>query len=109
MARDLADKELDRLLLSALKVGPAHGYAVIEQLRRGAEGDIDLPDSAIYPALHRLEQRKLLDSDWVEIGGRRRRVYRLTDRGHASLRRLERRQRRARLGRGVGAASGVTT
>ena len=104
MARESLGKQLDLLLLSVLSAEPAHGYAVIEELRRRSEGVFDLPESTVYPALHRLEQSKLLDSDWAEVSGRKRRVYRLTDKGQAALR--ERKREWSRLRRGIGAAIG---
>ena len=76
---------LDLLLLAALRGGPAHGYAIIEELRRRSGGTFDLPEGTIYPALHRLERQRLLESEWSDASGRRRRVYRLTARGHRAL------------------------
>ena len=104
MARESLGPQLDLLLLSALRAEPAHGYAVIEELRRRSEGTFDLPESTVYPALHRLEQDKLVTSEWAEVNGRRRRVYRLTDKGRAAL--GERRREWLRLRRGIGAALG---
>ena len=104
MARDSLGKQLDLLLLSALSSEPAHGYAVIEELRRRSEGFFDLPESTVYPALHRLEQSKLVDSEWAEVRGRKRRVYRLTDKGRSALR--ERRREWQMLRRSIGAAIG---
>ena len=106
MARESLGKQLDLMLLSVLSAEPAHGYAVIEELRRRSEGVFDLPESTVYPALHRLEQSKLLDSEWAEVSGRKRRVYRLTDKGQAALR--ERKREWSRLRRGIGAAIGET-
>ena len=76
---------LDLLLLAALRPGPAHGYAIIEELRRRSGGTFDLPEGTIYPALHRLERQRLLESEWSDATGRRRRVYRLTRRGERAL------------------------
>lgn len=77
---------LDAIVLAALAAGPAHGYAIIEEIRRRSDGAFDLPEGTIYPALHRLEQAGLLASEWtVSEGGRRRRVYSLTGSGAASL------------------------
>jgi PadR family transcriptional regulator, regulatory protein PadR len=76
---------LDLLLLSALAEGPSHGYLLIERLRARSDGTFDLPEGTVYPALHRLERDGLLSSAWTEATGRRRRVYRLTRRGRASL------------------------
>ena len=106
MARESLGKQLDLLLLSALGAEPAHGYAVIEELRRRSDGFFDLPESTVYPALHRLEQSKLVASEWAEVSGRKRRVYRLTDKGRSALR--ERRREWQALRRGIGAAIGDT-
>jgi PadR family transcriptional regulator, regulatory protein PadR len=76
---------LDLLLLAILMEGPAHGYAVIETLRRRSNGTFDLPEGTIYPALHRLEKQSLLSSDWTDESGRRKRIYRLTPKGKQAL------------------------
>ncbi|HZT86078.1 MAG TPA: helix-turn-helix transcriptional regulator [Gaiellaceae bacterium] len=76
---------LDGMLLAVLALEPAHGYAVIEALRRRSGGVFDLPEGTVYPALHRLEADGLLASAWATESGRKRRVYRLTRRGHAAL------------------------
>lgn len=76
---------LDGLLLAALEEGPLHGYAVIERLRTGSDGRIELPSGTVYPALHRLERAGLIHSSWSEASGRRRRSYRLTPAGAAEL------------------------
>jgi len=77
---------LDMIVLAALASGPAHGYAVIQEIHRRSGGAFDLPEGTIYPALHRLEQSGLLSSRWtVADSGRQRRVYSLTRRGHRAL------------------------
>jgi PadR family transcriptional regulator, regulatory protein PadR len=76
---------LDLLLLAAVRAGPAHGYAIVEQLRDRSGGAFDLAEGTIYPALHRLERAGLLASRWSAAAGRRRRVYELTARGRAAL------------------------
>jgi DNA-binding PadR family transcriptional regulator len=76
---------LDGLVLATLAAGPAHGYAVIDELKRRSGGAFDLPEGTVYPVLHRLEAEGLLSSEWSDGAGRRRRVYRLTRRGRASL------------------------
>jgi PadR family transcriptional regulator, regulatory protein PadR len=76
---------LDGLLLASLEAGPRHGYAVMEALRTGSGGQVDLPTGTIYPALHRLERAGLLKGSWSHAGGRRRRVYRLTTPGRRAL------------------------
>jgi len=76
---------LDGLLLAVLEPGPLHGYAVIEALRTGSGGRIDLPTGTVYPALHRLERAGLVQSEWSSATGRRRRTYRLTPAGVRAL------------------------
>jgi PadR family transcriptional regulator PadR len=76
---------LDLLLLAVLEAGPAHGYAVIESLRKRSGGTFDLPEGTIYPALHRLEEQGLLASRWQDDAPRRKRVYELTARGQQAL------------------------
>src|SRR5262249_53407757 len=86
MNAEMLKGHLDAVVLAALESGPAHGYAVIEQIPPLPRGAFDLPGGTIYPALHRPEQAGLLQSGWVETaGGRRRRVYELTRTGTASL------------------------
>jgi transcriptional regulator len=76
---------LDLLVLGVLADGPKHGYAVIEELRVRSGDAFDIPEGTLYPVLHRLERANLLASEWVEVAGRRRRLYRLTDQGRAAL------------------------
>ena len=76
---------LDPLVLAILEHGPAHGYAVIESLRAGSGGVFDLPEGTVYPALHRLERAGTVTSRREVIGGRERRVYRLSKKGRATL------------------------
>ena len=77
---------LDMIVLAALSSGPAHGYAVIQEIQRRSGGAFELPEGTIYPALHRLEQAGLLSSHWTTAeSGRQRRVYSLTTRGTRAL------------------------
>ncbi len=77
---------LDAIVLAALEAGPAHGYAVIETIKRASAGTFNLPEGTVYPALHRLEEAGLLASAWsTPPGGRKRRVYSLTKSGTAAL------------------------
>jgi PadR family transcriptional regulator PadR len=76
---------LDGLLLAIVAAGPAHGYAIIEELARRSGGAFALPEGTVYPALHRLERAGLLSSRWSTDAPRRRRVYELTARGCRAL------------------------
>ena len=68
MRPELLKGHLDALL-AVLEPGPQHGYAVIESLRSGSDGALDLPTGTVYPALHRLERAGLIASDWQTVGG----------------------------------------
>jgi PadR family transcriptional regulator, regulatory protein PadR len=76
---------LDGMLLASLEAGPRHGYAIMEALRAGSGGQLELPTGTLYPALHRLERAGLVQASWSTVGGRRRRVYRLTPAGRRAL------------------------
>jgi PadR family transcriptional regulator PadR len=82
MEGEMLKGHLDMIVLAALSSGPAHGYAVIQEIQRRSGGAFELPEGTIYPALHRLEQAGLLSSHWTTAdSGRQRRVYSLTKRG----------------------------
>src|SRR5882672_3407495 len=86
MEGEMLKGHLDMIVLAALAAGPAHGYAVIEEIRRSSGDKFDLPEGTVYPALHRLEAAGLLSSRWVTAeSGRKRRIYALTRRGSSAL------------------------
>lgn len=85
MRSELLKGHLDGLLLAVLEPAPLHGYAVIDAVRAASVGAFDLPTGTVYPALHRLERAGLIVSDDEVVGGRRRRMYRLTPAGVAAL------------------------
>jgi transcriptional regulator len=78
---------LDLLVLRALAWGPMHGYGVITWLRQRTDEELQVEDTALYPALHRLENRGLIDSEWgLSENNRRAKFYRLTADGRKALR-----------------------
>ena len=82
MEGEILKGHLDMIVLAVLAAGPAHGYAVMEEIRQRSKQAFDLPEGTIYPVLHRLEQAGFLSSRWVTAeSGRQRRVYALTRRG----------------------------
>lgn len=85
MQTDLARGHLDLLLLGVLAHGPRHGYAVIADLRDHTDGAFELTEGTVYPALHRLQDSGRLASDWEDVAGRRRRIYRITEAGRRAL------------------------
>ena len=77
---------LDVLILKTLSWGPAHGYAVAEWIEHLSGSALMVEEGSLYPALHRLERRGLLESEWgLSDGNRRARYYRLTDAGRTAL------------------------
>ena len=86
MEGEMLKGHLDMIVLAALATSPAHGYAVIEEIKRRSGEAFDLPEGTVYPVLHRLEAAGLLSSRWQTAeSGRRRRVYALTKRGSRAL------------------------
>ena len=98
MQHEVLKGHADLLVLAALAAGPAHGYAVVEAVRVRSAGAFDLAEGTVYPALYRLERQGLLARTWSEVGARRRRVYRLTNRGQSEFT-----QQRTQWGAYVGA------
>jgi transcriptional regulator len=77
---------LDLLVLKALTVGSMHGYNILAWLRRATDGKLQIVDAALYPALHRMEARGLIESEWgLSENKRRAKFYNLTVRGRREL------------------------
>jgi PadR family transcriptional regulator PadR len=77
---------LDMLVLKALARGPLHGYDVAEHILAWSGEVLRVEEGALYPALHRLELRGLLASQWgVSANNRRAKFYRLTAAGRKQL------------------------
>ena len=83
--RDLFRGSIEVLVLSVLTDGPAHGYAIQQQLQH-ALGQ-SLPAGSLYPLLHRLEIETWITSIQITYRGRPRKVYQLTQNGQRHLRR----------------------
>ena len=83
---DLLRGTLDLLVMKALAWGPSHGYAVSKWLRHRTEGILGVEESALYQALHRLERRGWIRSEWgLTETNRRAKFYMLTARGKKQL------------------------
>ena len=85
MASNQVKGSLDLLLMGVLQHGPAHGYAIISALRERSDGEFDLAEGTIYPALHRLEESGAITSSLEIASGRRRRTYALTAPGRRAF------------------------
>ena len=78
---------VDLLILRALQQGPAHGYEVSRWVRQRTHAVLKLEDAALYQALHRLEDRGWIDSEWgLSENNRRAKFYQLTAEGKRQLR-----------------------
>ncbi len=78
---------LDALVLKALSWGPMHGFEITTWLEDRSGGALAVEDSALYQALHRMEERGLIAAEWgVTENNRRARYYELTAAGRAHLR-----------------------
>jgi len=83
---DLPQGTLDLLILKVVALGPVHGYAIAQRLQQVSRNVVQVPQGSLYPALHRLENRKLLAADWKETEtGREAKFYRLTRKGRKEL------------------------
>jgi transcriptional regulator len=84
---DLVRGTVDLLVLKTLAVGPLHGYAIAGLIRDRSDGELLVQEGALYPALHRLEAKGLVEAEWgVTPSGRRARYYSLTRAGRSELR-----------------------
>jgi PadR family transcriptional regulator PadR len=77
---------LDLLILKAVSLGKLHGYGVLLRIQQISGGALQIQQGALYPALYRLEQQGLIDSEWgTSENNRRAKFYRLTATGRARL------------------------
>ena len=83
---DLPQGTLDLLILQVAAAGPIHGYGIAQRIRQVSRDVLQVPQGSLYPALHRLENRKLLAAEWKSSDtGRDAKFYRLTAKGRAQL------------------------
>ena len=78
---------LDILILKSLSWGSMHGYAVMRWIRETTDDALQVEEGALYPALHRMEERGWLQAEWgVSENNRRAKFYTLTPAGRDQLR-----------------------
>ncbi len=83
---DLPQGTLDLLILKIAALGPVHGYAIAQRLEQVSRGVVQVPQGSLYPALHRLEKRGLLQAKWqASETGRDAKFYQLTRKGRSQL------------------------
>jgi transcriptional regulator len=77
---------LDMLILQAVALDPAHGYAIAQRLLVTSREVVQVNQGSLYPALHRLEQKKWLKATWRQSEtGREAKYYALTPAGRKQL------------------------
>jgi transcriptional regulator len=77
---------LDMLILQILSLGAAHGYGIAQRLQQVSREVVQVNQGSLYPALHRLEQKRWLKAEWRESEtGREAKFYSLTRAGEKQL------------------------
>ncbi|ACY15531.1 PadR family transcriptional regulator [Haliangium ochraceum] len=86
LSKDFVAASAEPLILSILAQDDSYGYAIIHTVRELSDGEMEWADGMLYPILHRLEKRELIESYWGRAEtGRRRKYYRLCDAGREHL------------------------
>ena len=85
-AGDILQGTLDMLILRTLILGSAHGHMIARAIERISENALEVEQGSLYPALHRLEERGWVSSEWgVSENSRKAKFYRLTNKGRQEL------------------------
>jgi PadR family transcriptional regulator, regulatory protein PadR len=85
-AGEILQGTLDLLILRTLILGPAHGHNIAQSIERTSENALEVEQGSLYPALHRLEDRRWVASHWgVSENNRKAKFYQLTARGRKEL------------------------
>jgi PadR family transcriptional regulator, regulatory protein PadR len=83
---ELVQGTLDMLLLRALQWGPQHGYGLVQALRAYSGEVLQVETGSLYPALHRIERRGWVRSEWKQTeSNQRAKYYRITATGKKQL------------------------
>jgi PadR family transcriptional regulator PadR len=83
---ELLQGTLDGLILKALSWGPLHGYAVARWIKDTSGDVFHIEEGALYPALHRMERKGWVESEWgLSDNNRRAKYYQLTGEGREAL------------------------
>jgi PadR family transcriptional regulator len=83
---DLLQGTLDLLILQVAALGPLHGYAIAQRIQQVSKDALRVQQGSLYPALHRLEERRLLRAEWKTTEtGREAKFYSLTKAGQTQL------------------------
>jgi PadR family transcriptional regulator, regulatory protein PadR len=84
--KDLLQGTLDLLILKTVALEPMHGWAIAQRIRQISGEVLHVGQSALYPALHKLEQQGWIESEWkLTETNRRAKYYSLTRAGRKAL------------------------
>ena len=85
-AGDILQGTLDMLILRTLVMGSAHGHTIAQVIEHTSENALEIEQGSLYPALHRLEDRSLLASEWgISDNNRKAKFYQITAKGRRHL------------------------
>ena len=83
---DLVQGTLDLLILKVLALEPMHGWAIAQRIRQMSSDVLQVGQSALYPALHKLERQGWVASEWkTSDTNRRAKYYKLTRAGRTAV------------------------
>ncbi len=83
---DLLQGTLDLLILRTLELRPLHGVGIADRIEQATRGVFVIGPGSLFPALHRLAEKGLIEGEWGELEtGRRAKFYSLTSEGRAHL------------------------
>jgi DNA-binding PadR family transcriptional regulator len=86
VAKDLVAASATPMVLGILAEGASYGYAILRRINELSGGELDWTEGLLYPLLHRIERLGYVESSWQSVAGeRRRKYYRITNKGLAEL------------------------
>ena len=86
LSKELIGASSIPIILSILSTGESYGYEIIQRIKEISEGNIEYKDGTLYPVLHKLEKKGLIESIWkTGDSGRRRKYYQLSGSGRIAL------------------------
>jgi DNA-binding PadR family transcriptional regulator len=86
LSKPMTAASINAIILTILDRADSYGYQIIKQVRDLSDGEIDWQAGSLYPVLHRMKTDGLVTAYWLQPEGeRRRRYYRITDKGREAL------------------------
>jgi PadR family transcriptional regulator, regulatory protein PadR len=83
---ELVQGTVDLLILKIIAIEPMHGWAIAQRIRQISNDVLQVGQSALYPALHKMEQQGWIEAEWkMSDNNRRAKYYSLTRAGRKAL------------------------